>query len=394
MFDIHQTKSHKIIKYPGRIAGYLPHNQVHLIKGGSEFFSLMRKLIDEAKISIHLQSYIFDADDTGRSIIRALLRAARRNVKVSILVDGYASQEFPIWAIESFRKEAISFRWFHPVFRSRNFYLGRRLHHKVFVVDSEKALIGGVNISDRYNDTIDHKAWLDWALYVTGDVVPDIFRICNVRAPIETQRLRNAWRSHTQTNMVRFRINDWVNRKMQIWNSYMEMFRKAESHIRIVSPYFIPGKTFLKKLLQAASRGVKIDVVLGKNSDVTLARYAEKYLYPRLLEKHVRIFEYQPNILHGKLATYDSKWVTIGSYNVNNLSSFASVELNLDVKDKKFARVVEDEVQRIITNDCREITREEFERKSTLFHRFLYRTAYDILRILYFLFTFNMRQKD
>lgn len=378
-----------------KASGYSANNTVRLVKGGAEYFALLEKLINEATRSIHLQTYIFEGDHTSKAIIRALLGAARRNVKISVLLDGYASQAFPLWAISLFHQANIEFQWFYPLFRGRKFYFGRRLHHKIFVADGTKALVGGLNISDRYNDMLEQKAWLDWAVYAEGEVAASVLKVCNARSRMHsdttTVRVAGTFEGGCK---VRVRVNDWVNRKMQIWNSYMEMLRTARSHVIIMSPYFIPGKTLRDKLCKAARRGVNVSVILGNKSDVKLARFAEKYLYPYLLRNKVRIFEYQPRILHGKIATCDGHWTTVGSYNMNNLSAFASVELNLDVENNAFAEEAEAGLRHIMDHESTEITLSDYQKSAGLLDRFLYRSAYDIIRILYMLVTLRVRQRD
>ncbi len=381
-------------------AGYYHQNSVELVKGGKDYFNLLESMIEQARQSIYLQTYIFESDQTGQRIAGALIRAAIRKVNVAVLVDGYASQHLPDWLTESMRSAGVKLDRFQPLLKSKKFYFGRRLHHKVVVVDSCKALVGGLNISDRYNDTDTHRAWLDWAVCVEGDAVALIQRICQRRSKILWPSSKNGLPAphgdsdHNAAMKVRVRINDWVNRKMQVFNSYMEMFRKAESHIIIMSPYFMPGYAFRKKLSDAVKRGVNVSVILGSKSDVKIARYAEQYLYPWLLRNNITIYEYQQNVLHGKLATYDNKWVTVGSYNTNNISAYASVELNLDIDDGNFASNVQSELMRIMNVDCVQITLAQYEKRASLFQRFLQRSAYDIIRILFFAFTFYFRQRD
>ena len=129
-------------------------------------------------------------------------------------------------------------------------------------------------------------------------------------------------------------------------------------------------------------------------SDVATSKYAERYMYQWLLRNKIEIFEYQKNILHGKLAVCDGQWLTLGSYNVNNISAYASLELNLDVHNPGFSGLVEQRIEKIIQNDCKKITKEEFESHSTLMNRFLQRSAYDIFRISLFLFTFYFKQRE
>src|SRR4029077_14448258 len=115
---------------------------------------------------IQLQVYIYDNDETGKKITEALKTAAKRNVQVFLLVDGFASQHLSRGFIRELKDAGIHFRFFEPLFRSRHSYFGRRLHHKVVVVDNREAMVGGINISNHYNDMPGQAGWLDFALYM------------------------------------------------------------------------------------------------------------------------------------------------------------------------------------------------------------------------------------
>src|ERR1700761_9084407 len=123
-------------KTPKLLAGYTHHNKIRLVHGGADYFSTFVKLIDGARFTIHLQTYIFDADETGKLVSAALLRAAARKVTIFILLDGYASQHLSKQLIAEWKAAGIHFRWFWPLFKSRHFYLGRR--HK-----NQKGVCGG-----------------------------------------------------------------------------------------------------------------------------------------------------------------------------------------------------------------------------------------------------------
>src|SRR6478609_3181785 len=159
------------------LRSYTTFNEVEILRGGRPYFSKLLELINQAEHSIHLQVYIFDEDATGNQVAEALINAASRGVTVFLLIDGYASKSLS----ENFRirlKDAgVLFRWFKPIFKTNDFYFGRRLHHKVLVVDSYYSLVGGINISDKYNDTDDDPAWLDWALYSTGDISIELMKV-------------------------------------------------------------------------------------------------------------------------------------------------------------------------------------------------------------------------
>ena len=171
------------------------------------------------------------------------------------------------------------------------------------------------------------------------------------------------------------------------------MLRRAEKEIIIMSSYFLPGRLFRSALIKTIRRGVEIKIIIAGRSDVKLAKAAERYWYPWLLKQGIRIFEYEPRILHGKLSLYDEKWVTVGSYNINNISAYASIELNVDVLNPAFGAQTAQELKRIIAEECVEITAEQFERKTNVFAKMSYWLSYEFYRAVVFLFTFYFRQR-
>lgn len=379
---------------------YTHHNQVELVKGGRAYFDRLEALIDNARQTIHLQTYIFTIDETGKRILAALERAAGRGVAVYLLLDGYGSEQLTARWTRSLEAKGIHFRWFAPILHTRQFYFGRRLHHKIFVADATCSLVGGINVSNRYNDMPGAPAWLDWALYCEGEAAAQLFLVCTdvwaksswskQKTELITANLAVALPDHEC--LVRVRRNDWVRRHMQVARSYMEMFAKAQSHITIMSSYFLPGRSFRKAMRKAVERGVHITVIAAGKSDVFTAKQAERYLYRWLLKNGIALYEYQTHVLHGKLSTYDGKWVTVGSYNVNDISTYASIELNLDVLNTPFAQQVETELTSIMEQHCLRITPDYYKAHNSFWKRIFQKACYQFIRMIFVLFTFYFRQ--
>lgn len=378
---------------------YSHRNRVKLIHGGRDYFEAVLQLIRHATTQIHLQTYIYDEDETGWLVAEALIAAALRGVKVYVLVDGYASSALSEDFVRHLEFSGIHFRYFEPVLSSRHFYVGRRLHHKILVADARESLVGGINISNKYNDLPENPAWLDWAMWAEGEVSYDLFKVC-AEFWHKSRKPARAMIASTPRPVfpapwdcaVKVRRNDWVRRKNQISRSYIEMFNRAQDHIIIMSSYFLPGRVIRRNLARAARRGVKISLILAGTSDVMMAKYAERFIYRWLQRQGVKIYEYPKAVLHAKLSTYDKIWVTVGSYNVNDISAYASVELNLDVMDDGFATQADGWLQRIIVQDCEEITSEKLHSYNAV-TRFLQWWSYEVYRALFYLFTFYFRQE-
>lgn len=393
-------------KRPGRTLRYeyTTHNIVRHIPGGKAYFSFLEELINSATHTIHLQVYIFTYDETGARIVDAMTKALGRGVQVYLLVDGYASQHLP----GSFEKEmadrGIHFRMFEPLFKSSDFYFGRRLHHKITVVDHVKALIAGINIDNKYNDMPEKPGWLDMGVYTEGEAALQLADIC---CEMWNAGLNKTTRAHAPSYAqyesllapykdnhceVRVRRNDWVRRRQQIRHSYIQMLNHAQDEMIIMSSYFLPGKTFRGRMEAAVKRNVKLKVVLAGPSDVMLAKHAERFLYDWLLQNNVEVYEHR-NIVHAKVAVADMQVVTIGSFNFNDISTYASIELNLDIKDKTFVSGIHKELNRIIEQECVQITREDYTHTNSFWKRLRQRIAYNLVKWMLTLVTFYYRQR-
>lgn len=380
---------------------YTPLNQVKLIRGGAEYFDTLLEMINAAEESIHLQTYIYDDDETGRLVADALKAAAKRKVVVYLMTDGYASQGISHSFIDELIKSGIHFRFFEPVLKSRYFYFGRRMHHKVIVVDTIQAMVGGINISDRYNDKPGKPAWLDFALHVKGEVAQQLCVLCwkswkgyPVNMGITPCEEKQICFNIPQENksQVRMRRNDWVRRKNEISASYVEMLRTSKTSVTILCSYFLPGVQIRRQIVQAIKRGVKIKVIAAGRSDVAVAKNAERWLYDWLLRNGIELYEYEKNVLHGKMAVCDDQWMTLGSYNINNISAYASIELNLDVRNPAFTKATNQVIETIIAEDCTPITYEHHIQTKNIFKQFGRWVSYQFIRLLFYLFTFYFKR--
>lgn len=379
---------------------YTRQNEVTFVPGGKPYFDKMKQVIDAAQQHIHLQCYIIDYDDTGRMVIEWLRQAAARGVKVYVLVDGYATVDLPQNLVAALLAEGIIFRWFEPLIMTRHFYYGRRMHRKVLVSDATYALVGGINISNRYNDMPGQPGWLDCALYVAGEVAADLYSTC-VRIFD-----KGGWPAWQKLNLlaqavpvclpqkeclVKVRRNDWVHMRHEITQSYLALFATAKHEVYAMSSYFLPGRKLRQAMVKASANGVRIHVVIAGNSDVPIAKHAERYLYQWLLRHHIHLYEYSEKVLHAKVGVADRQWLTLGSYNLNNVSEKASIELNLDVQDQMLATEVTDYIQKIIQQSGIEITSEYVSKKYGMASRFLQWCSYRVYRLLLYIFTFYFK---
>ncbi len=353
------------------------------------FYEYLEQLINNAEHSIHLQYYIIDPDDTGTRILEACKSAAGRGVSVMLVADSFGSDRLTRSHAESLLTAGVQFRYFNPVFTSGEFYVGRRMHHKILVIDEQISVVGGMNIADRYPGSGDDLPWIDYAVSVTGNVSRGLARYCekifyrsSITGKGQFQNPFKPFRKLSRSDSwVRMRVNDSLRGRREISSSYNRATRRASDSMTIVGGYFLPGARYRRNLIYASRRGVDIRVILTRNTDVKLVKLASDYLYRFLLRNGIRVFESKERMVHGKVAVVDDTFVTIGSYNQNNLSALLSLEANLDIIDQEFACSIRNHFDELIEKECTEITFEHFMQRSTFSRQMLRWISYKILRV-------------
>jgi cardiolipin synthase len=367
---------------------YQSAEQVHLVYSGKDYFQRLERIIASARNELHIQTYIFDHDETGKTVIAALKKAAARNVKICILLDGFGASAFPAGLMEELSLAGISIRFFAPFFSTNTFYLGRRLHHKVIVADKRIALIGGINIADKYRGTESELPWLDYAVELKGTICGGIQEFCNnIYNKRSYRRIADPNSSQQTGNVpVRIAINDWINQKNEISSGYLHAIRQAKKEIIIVGGYFIPGRQMRAALKQASRRGVKVKIILAGISDVALVARATRFFYSFLLRHHIELHEWRHSVLHGKAAVVDGEWSTIGSFNLNHLSTYASIEMNVEIRAEEFSGIFQHHLYEVMSR-CRVVSRVKYESKNKLANKFLNWCSFRMIRLFSFILT-------
>lgn len=382
-------------------SGYTFNNTARLLKSGNEYYDALEELLDSAVHNIHFQTYIFEADETGERIIRALIRASNRGVKIFLLLDAYGSGNFSEDFVRRIKESGIEFRLFGRIFKDGKFHIGRRLHRKVVVADEFASIVSGINISNHYNNLNGHAAWLDFGVLVKGEVSKKLYHICRQSwYKIKFKRFAKkpailTMRHVEGTASVRIRVrqNDRKIGKMQVTRSYYHLIRTTTESITIVGGYFLPGIKARWLLKKASERGVVIKLIIAENSDVGIMRNAMLYLYDWLLRNGIRIYEYAPSNVHGKAIIADRKMISIGSCDMNTLSAYSNIELNLDIDDTAIAVGFNKELENIITNDCKAVAADIFKTNSDWRKRLIRWLSYRVIKSL-FVLSFWLAKKE
>jgi len=377
------------MKIPRRTHEYRNGHHVELLQSGEQFFVSVEKLIDEAQSFIHFHSYIVDEDKTGTRIVNALIRAAGRGVRVYLLLDAFGTKYLTDEFIKSIESAGILFRFFSPTFMTKDFNLSLRLHSKVVIADGKAVIIGGMNFADRYHGTQAKKEWLDFAVVIKG---PECLHTLSILKRLWNRAfIPRSERSHEivhdagfYSEDIKLKVlqNNWYRNKIEILRAYRSAFKYAQKRMIMFNSYFLPGRNERKLLRNASMRGVDIIIVLSGESDAPMFKRATRFLYDFILRNNIKIYEYMPSILHAKVATVDGNWCTIGSYNLNHLSDYASVEINVNILDEGFVNMFEGILLEIIKKDCRQVTVEEYNRRRTWLSNISGWFSYQMIRLL------------
>jgi cardiolipin synthase len=187
---------------------------------------------------------------------------------------------------------------------------------------------------------------------------------------------------HRENVYLRVLQNNWYRNKIEILKSYRYALRHSQDRMIMFASYFLPGRNERKLLRNASRRGVDIKIVLSADSDAPVFKRATSFLYGFILRNNIRIYEYLPSNLHAKVATVDGKWSTIGNYNLNHLSDYGSIELNVDIQDTRFTKKFETQLLQIIKRDCRQVTIKDYLLRRSWYKRPFEWFSYQMIRLL------------
>lgn len=330
-------------KYSGE-KEFVDGNRLTLLTDGNQFFPQLIRRIRQARYEIFIETFILTDDRVGKVLLKAILRAAKRGVWVSITADSYGSFFLPQEYIERLTEAGVIFQIYdpQPSWLNSRPKVFRRLHRKLVVIDCQVAFIGGINLCEEHITRPGDQGKRDYAAEVEGPVVKKIRRLCKsyVReaedSKIPLDVIVNSENQRVGSSRVAFVTRDNRFNRSEIEKAYLKQIRAAKRHILIANAYFFPGYRIMRSLRKAAERGVKVQVVLQGNPDIAFALRAARSLYARLTRAGVEIFEYTERPLHGKVATIDDDWSTIGSSNLDPWSLGLNLEANIMVEDTAF----------------------------------------------------------
>ncbi|HEU4697573.1 MAG TPA: phospholipase D-like domain-containing protein [Gemmatimonadales bacterium] len=335
-----------------------------LLQNGDQFYPAMLEAMRAARESIHFQVYIFEPDEIGRQFMDVFKAKAREGVEVRLLVDAFGSLALRRRHRRELEEAGVQVRRFRD-FGLRNLArIYKRDHRRAIVVDGRVAFTGGAAVSRKWKgDVRNAHEWRDSMTRVTGAFVAGVQAAFSENWVYETGEIIAGDRYYPTVHGTEGRT--WTQRDaaaagdgsvpcgialvsspadsaQPIRLLFYLSFAAAQRRLWICNSYFIPDKKLRAAVTARARAGVDVRVLVpGNHTDAVPVQLAGHTYYEELLEAGVRIFEYQPAMLHAKTVVVDGCWSVVGSSNLDKRSIKWNEENVLAVSDERFARAIE-----------------------------------------------------
>jgi cardiolipin synthase len=327
-------------------------NRYDVLTNGDQIFPAMLEAIRGAKRRISFETYIYDVGEVARQFTSALEEAARRGVRVNLVVDSVGASGMETEDIK--RLEAAGCRI--GAFNALKWYnleeVNYRTHRKILVVDGEVGFTGGAGIADHWlGNAQDKNHWRDTQIQMRGPIVRIVeaafYENFIETAGAVTPELDDTTSDTDESGRSFALRSSPTGGSNDLKRLYLLAIASARRSLDITTPYFVPDESSEWSLQEAVTRGVKVRILVeGDITDAMPVKYASRNVYDRLLSMGIEIYEYQPTMMHTKVVVVDGAWSMFGSANFDNRSLELNDELNVAVSDRDLARRLLDDFER------------------------------------------------
>ena len=321
-------------------------NDVELLVNGDNIFPAFLETISSATKTLNLLTYVYWTGDIAHDVADAVSKRALEGVTCNVLLDAVGAMKMDSGLISSMEDAGVRVRRFRPVKPYAIRRVTNRTHRKILVADGATGMTGGVGIAQEWTGNAhDPEHWRDTHIRVRGPVVRGL-----------QGAFAENWLEATgevlagEDYLPQLKPVDGGG-AMQVMRSsagvgdtdaealYYLAIASARKSLFLTSAYFAPRPAFIEALVEASRHGVDVRILVpGPYTDKGIVRQAGRSSYNRLLSEGVRIFEYQPTMLHAKCLVVDGVWSSIGSVNFDNRSFQLNDEATLCVQSRHFAQ--------------------------------------------------------
>jgi cardiolipin synthase len=328
-------------------------NAVQVYQEADATYRALEEALRTAERHIHLEYYIWQADDTGRHFRDVLIEKARQGVECRLLLDAVGCWRLTRRFLRPLTEAGCQVAFFMPLYPSRRrLSLHLRNHRKIVVIDGRTAFAGSQNVGDEYLGRLKKLCpWQDTHMRVTGPAVLFL-----------QQTFAEDWSLATRESLT---ADEYFPTPQSVGNSTVQILptgperdisplgqlifaaaSTARSAIRIETPYFVPDAALRMVLMHACYRGVRVQLVLPTRSNHLLLLWAGRSFYSQLLDAGVEIYEYDAGMLHSKIVTVDDRWCMLGTANMDVRSFRLNFEVTALLYDRSITRELAESIER------------------------------------------------
>lgn len=347
-------------------------NQVKCLFNSSENFPAWEEAISSAQESILIEMYIFASNDFGKRIRDILIEKAQQGIQVYLIYDwlGSLKQHYTRFFSPLIHAGAVVVAYNRPALNN-GFGLFARDHRKLIIVDRSVAFIGGLCISSLWegDEAKGIPQWRDTGIRLKGGIVNDAISAFAETLYTEKISLPANLSSANQNQMINgnvaARLIATTPASANMMRLDLLIISLARQTLWITDAYFMATGMYLNLLKSAAADGVDVRLLVPKTSDIRWIGTVSRTQYRPLLEAGIRVFEWNGAMIHAKSAVVDSRWVRVGSTNLNISSWLANREIDVAIEDKAIANELQDQFLRDLENATEVILANQ---KTTLKH--------------------------
>ncbi len=348
--------------------------RAELLNNGIEFFPAIIEAIEKAQSSVNFMVYIWNPGRASDMIFNALIAAAKRGIEVRLLLDGFGALHVPEERVAELRRVRGKVGWFRPARIGKLLRFYKRNHRRAIIIDGTTGFLGGAAIEDKWlGDGANPQEWRDSMIRVSGTMAENLqSAFTQVWADTQGEILvgpkyypdpkedRRNFNSTLHISVISSPSNEFHPLSKIFWLT----FKSAREKIYITHSYFVPDHSLRQALKERARAGVDIRILLpNEYIDGQPIRWASHHYFEELLAAGVRIYEYQPTMIHSKTILVDGKWAVVGSANLDVRSAEINKENVLGILDVQFGAQLEETFLNDLKH-AREIRLGEWKRRS------------------------------
>lgn len=323
-------------------------NSAKLLINGEEKFPEVLKELQNARHHIHIEYYIYEDDEIGRAIEKILIEKAKSGIEVRFIYDDFGSASIRKNLARRLRENGVKA---FPFYEIKLIKLANRLnyrnHRKIIVIDGRVSFVGGINVSDKYNNAHSGNKlfWRDTHLKIEGDAtailqhlfIGDWNYCSDEKLTVSENYFPKPQMISGQTKNIQIVSSGPDSDRPSIYYAVIKTIQSAKKEIFLTSPYFIPGETIIDALKMSALSGVDVRLLVPGISDSFMVNAAAKSYYNELLKAGVKIYLYQKGFVHSKTLVADRCLAIVGTANLDYRSFDLNFEVNAIVYDEEIA---------------------------------------------------------